>query len=316
MTVKQSNKSITNKQGKSSAGMIAAIHGESTHDVRIFQIYYRAWQLELLDAQLIPLDNSQSHSELLEVDVFQRLSKSDQIKGARLWGALSWRFTEKTGMTGAQLLKEIESQPGYDVYYCNPEVIHEALFHNLWMQGETSHPDFLKLCKAIFEVAHLPTNELQGLATSNTYSSTNSFVGTPQFWETYLQWIDEILAVANKKLPPKLRDMMHSSRADDRGLHKGATYVPFIVERLFPIFMKTAGQKLKSHQLALPVRERKLNVHLRLLREMKDTACRTQSIWLANCWLNYRNLYLSQVQKKEWCSKYLPIITPKEIVFS
>jgi hypothetical protein len=39
--------------------------------------------------------------------------------------------------------------------------------------------------------------------------------------------------------------------ADDRDLHKGATYVPFIVERLFPIFMKTAGKDLKGHKIAL-----------------------------------------------------------------
>jgi hypothetical protein len=316
LIAKQSSKNSRVQKNKRSSKKQMSNHGESTQDIRIFQIYYRAWQRELLDAQLIPLDNSQSHSELLEFDVFKRLSTSDEIQGVHLWGALSWRFAEKTGMTGEQLLTEIKSQPGYDVYYCNPEVIHEALFHNLWLQGETSHPDFLKLCRAIFQVADLPVDELIGLASSTTYSSTNSFIATPQFWNTYLKWVDEILRVANKKLPTQLRDMMHSSRADDRGLHKGATYVPFIVERLFPVFMKTSGQKLTACQLTLPVRDKTLNVHLRTLKEMKDMACRSQSVWLASCWLNYRNLYLGQTQKKEWCQKYLPIITPKEIVFS
>jgi hypothetical protein len=316
LATNQSKKRVKINTDQSSSQMVAPNHDALNQELRIFQIYYQPWQLELLDAHLIPFDNGQHQSELLEVDVFQRLSTSDQIQGARLWGALSWRFTEKTGMTGAQLIKEIESQPGYDVYYCNPEVIHEALFHNLWMQGETSHPDFLKLCMAIFEAANLPMSQLIALSSSKTYSSTNSFVATPQFWQSYLPWIQQILNLANKKLPPQVRDMMHSSRADDRGLHKGATYVPFIVERLFPIFLKTVGQQFKSHQLTLPVREEKLNVHLRLLREMKDMACQSQSIWMANCWLNYRNLYLTQVQKKDWCAKYLPLITPKQIVFS
>jgi hypothetical protein len=38
--------------------------------------------------------------------------------------------------------------------------------------------------------------------------------------------------------------------------------------------------------------------------------------WLAVCWANYRNLYLTQVSGKEWTKKYLPAITPTEVKFS
>jgi hypothetical protein len=51
------------------------------------------------------------------------------------------------------------------------------------------------------------------------------------------------------------------------------------------------------------------------LREMKDVAHRTQSAWLAACWVNYRNLYLSQTNTKAWCEKYLRVITPTEVRF-
>jgi hypothetical protein len=49
---------------------------------------------------------------------------------------------------------------------------------------------------------------------------------------------------------------------------------------------------------------------------MKDVAHRTKSAWLAACWVNYRNLYLMQVNGKEWCDKYLRNITPTEITFA
>jgi hypothetical protein len=52
-----------------------------------------------------------------------------------------------------------------------------------------------------------------------------------------------------------------------------------------------------------------------LLREMKDVAHRTQSAWLAACWVNYRNLYLGQTQPKLWIQKHLRAITPTEIKF-
>ena len=61
--------------------------------------------------------------------------------------------------------------------------------------------------------------------------------------------------------------------------------------------------------------EQKLNAHLSMLREMKDVAHATKSVWLASCWLSYRNLYLTQVQTKGWCNKYLKLISPSEIKF-
>lgn len=284
--------------------------------LRVFQIYFEPWQRELLDPNFIPLDNSKSTSELLEFDVFARLAQSDYVKDAAYWGALSWRFTEKTGMTGQDLVKAIETHPGFDVYYCNPVPENEALFHNQWLHGETCHPQFLALTQAVFKVVGLPLESLVAIEPSASNSSANYFIGAPKFWSAYLPWVQSVLNLANKKLPPKIRDLMHSALADDRGLHGGASYVPFIVERLFPIFMKTAGKELKAHKIALPERERELNVHLKLLREMKDVSHRTKSAWLAACWVNYRNLYLTQTKGKAWCEKHLRAITPGEIRFA
>ena len=289
--------------------------GSLKSSLRIFQIYYESWQRELLDPNFAALDNSKGRSELLEFAVFDQLATSDYVKGAQLWGALSWRFGEKTGMSGSDWIKNITSNPGADVYFCDPFVYNEALYHNLWLQGETTHPQFLALCQAVFQAAGLPVEDLVSMYPSEQYSAANFFVGNAKFWSAYIPWVKEVLSAANKKLPPKVRDLMHSPQADERDLHKGASYVPFIVERLFPVFMKTAGKHLKGHKIALPERERELNVHLKLLREMKDVAHRTKSAWLAACWVNYRNLYLTQVNDKAWCNKHLRTITPTNITF-
>lgn len=283
--------------------------------MRIFQIYFESWQRELLDPAFAGLDNSKSTSELYEFDVFTRLAQSEYIRGAELWGAVSWRFTEKTGMSGQDWIKYIEAHPGADVYFCNPVPENDAIFHNLWLQGETSHPQFFSLAQAIFQVTGLPKEELVSIQSSEMTSVANYFVATPKFWASYLPWAQTVLSLANKKLPAPVRDLLHQPLADDRGLHGGATYVPFVVERLFPVFMKTQGKALRGVKVPLPERERELNVHLKLLLEMKDVAHRTKSAWLAACWVNYRNLYLSQVRGKEWCAKYLRTITPTDIHF-
>ena len=252
----------------------------------------------------------------MDFAVFEQLLKSDYVKDAQLWGALSWRFAELTGMSGADWVKNIQTHPGYDVYFCNPYPQIEALYHNGWMQGETAHPQFFALSQAIFQVTGLPVDELTSLNPSDTFSSANCFVASPKFWAAYLPWVRNILTLANKKLPPKVRDLMHSKLADKQGTHNGATYIPFIIERLFPVFMKTAGKSMKSYKIGLPERERELNVHLKLLREMKDVAHRTKSAWLGVCWVNYRNLYLTQVNGKEWAKNNLRAITPTDMKFS
>lgn len=283
--------------------------------IRIFQIYFEAWQRELLDPAFYPLDNSRGTSELMEFDVFEQLQRNAATKGATLWGALSWRFGEKTGMQGAEWVKQIVDHPGSDVYYCNPHPHNEGLFHNMWMQGETAHPQFLEVVKAFFTAVGMDEKDLSSIHASTAYSAANYFVASPRFWERYIAFVRKSLAAADKRMPPDLRDLMHSRTADDRNLHAGATYVPFIVERLFPIFMATEGKDLKAHKIALPEREREMNVHLKLLREMKDVAHKTQSAWLAACWVNYRNLYMSQTNGKAWCEKYLRAITPTEVRF-
>ena len=279
----------------------------------IFQIYFEAWHAELIDRAFTPFKNIGVVSEFYEFDVFERIAGDRASDDDGVWGALSWRFGEKTGMTGQELKAQIAANPGNDIYFCNPHPQNEALYHNMWVQGETTHPQFLEISRAVFEAAGLPVNELDTLTPSDTFSAANYFVGSKRFWDLYIPFIRRVMGLAEHKLSPATRDLLHSSKADRMNAHGGATYVSFIVERLFPLFLKTAGRKLKAHKVVLPKRETELNVHLKLLREMKDMACSTRSPWLAACWINYRNLYLNQMHGSEWCQTYLRAITPASI---
>lgn len=285
-------------------------------DICVFQIYYEAWQQQLLDPAFAAFDNTQIKSELMEFEVFERLFSSTAVKSANLWGAVSWRYNEKTRLTGTQLIKVIQANPGADVYYCNPHIANEALFHNAWLQGEVSHPQLITLCAALFAAIDWDPKELYSIHHSDSWSTANYFVGTTAFWEQYLKFIREVLTIAEKKLDASLLNLLHTKTGDARGLHGGATYIPFIIERLFQMFMKTSGKYLKKFKIDLPERERELNVHLKILRDMKNNAHQTESQWLAACWINYRNLYLTQFYGQAWCQRYLRIVTPTEIHFA
>jgi len=283
--------------------------------VRVFQIFYDAQQRPLLDPAFEPYDNRGDAHPLLEFNVFRKLARSPQAAGARLWGALSWKFQQKTGLTGMELLRLIDANPGFDAYYCNPHPDTESLYPNLWMQGETSHPNFLLLCTEFFQAAGLPVQVLDEIQPSNAFASTNFFIATPAFWEKYLAFVEGAIARAEDRLSPTARKMLYSDAADQRAMHARASYMPHIVERLFSLFLATEGSGFKAYKYAANPRAA-AQAHLRLLREMKDVAHRTRSAWLAACWLNYRNLYLSNVHDRAWLEKYLKTVTPTQIRFS
>ena len=285
------------------------------HALPIFQIYFRPEQVAGLDADFTPFDNSANQDPLHEFAVFERLAQRPELRTAPLWGALSWRFGSKTELSGMALRSALAEHPGQDLYYCNPFPEHEALYVNGWQQGVPSHPAFIELCTAVFKAAGLDPAELGGVQASSTVSTCNYFVGSPAFWSAYLPWVRGVLDRARAELPAPVLKMLDSPLSDPKNRHAGSSYWPFIVERLLPVFLRSAGTGLKTHKIALPAVEKRLDTHLQRLREMKDVAHRTRSRWLYACWLNYRNLYLLQTAGADWCKRFLPLISTTELDF-
>lgn len=284
-------------------------------DIKIYQIYYLPEHKSSLDPDFTAFDNSGNTSRLFEFSVFTKLAQSSDIRQAKLWGAMSWKFGKKAGISGRMLKEEIIANPGYDAYYCNPYPENEALYHNMWLQGELAHPNFMPLCTEIFEVAGLPTSLLTSVQPSSEFAAANYFVANQAFWKAYIGFISRLLISADKKLSPTAKRILYSSTADKFGAHADASYIPFLVERLFTVFLLVEGDKFRTRKLSLPSREKKDNVHLKLLAEMKDVACRTKFVWLAACWINYRNLYLSKTYGDGWTKTHLKQITPASITF-
>jgi hypothetical protein len=286
--------------------------------VTIYQIYYREDQKPHLDSEFIPYNNEGDKDPLLEFNVFRKIYRSQEHHKGELWGALSWKFTQKTGLTGKCLHSFIKSNPGYDVYYCNPFPEFEAIYQNLWAQGETAHPDFINLNKEVFEIIGLPHGLLlEEIQPKAAFAATNSIVGSAKFWSAYFAFIEGVLEKLFSKGGESLLKKLHSSSADAKGAHAGASYIPFIVERLFAVFLYSQeGKSLRTIKYPLPEAEKQVNVHMKHLREMKEAAWKSKSVWMASCWLNYRNLYLTQCHGIEWARKYLPVISPKKITFA
>lgn len=283
---------------------------------KIFQIFYREEQRSSLDPAFIAYDNSGIKSPLLEFDVFRRILTRGLAGKAPLWGVVSWKFGLKTELSGAQLIAHLRANPGCDAYYCNPYPEFEAVYHNLWQQGETAHPGFLELARRVFQAAGLPLATLDALYPAQLYSAANYIVATPAFWRAYIGFIEDVLARLERHAAPELLAQLLSATADAKGRHAGATYLPFIVERLFSVFLiSDAAAGFRTHKYPVPAKENRLNVHLGVLRQQKELVCQHRNPQLTAWWLSHRALYLVAEHGRDWVRRYLPRISPSEICY-
>lgn len=306
---------VNAKSAAQDQSVVPALAKATAGAVRILQIYYRPDQRAQLDPDFEPYNNQGDSSPLLEFNVFRKLVQSKALDNAALWGALSWKFGQKTGLSGQALRQTIAANPGFDVYYCNPYPEMEGQYHNLWLQGETSHPNFLVLCQEFFECAGLPTDVFNTCEPSQNFAASNYFVASPAFWRAYMGFVGGAIVKADAKMSKTARAMLYSATADRTGAHAEASYLPFIVERLFAVFLRTAGSQFKAYKYDLPAKTATLNVHQQLLAQMKDSAIKNKSLWLATCWVNYRNLYLNTVNGAAWVKRYLKAITPTQFKY-
>lgn len=275
--------------------------------IQIFQIYYQDTHKSDLDTAFTPYSNKGVSDNRLEFAVFDKLHHSTKTKNLSYWGAVSWRFQQKTRVEGQQLLDYVSGKLEFDIFYMNASPMNEALFDNCWMQGEVSHPGLIDLAQKVFQCAGLPQELIYEISHSQQYSTANYFVGNRKFWDLYIPFINKVLTAADQKLPAKYKKILHAN-ADPKGLHHGATFVPFLIERLFGVFMKLHADELKFHKIRLLHLEKRLDAHLAGLRLMKDKAIETKSPWLLKIWRNYRNLYLSGYTKPEWREQHLPMM--------
>lgn len=283
--------------------------------IKLFQIYFKAEHKKRLDPEMIPFDNSKRKNHLLEFDVFRRLAASADTQGCDYWGALSWKFSDSMNFNGATLKSFINKNPGYDVYFCNPHPKIEGVYENLWVQGEVSHPNFISVSKAFLEAAGLKPKVTEVVIPSGYMASANYFVANSKFWDLYLQFVNDALETAEKNLSSDQLAVLLSPVADAKGLHNGANYVPFIVERLLTEFLLLNSKKIRAIKVQSPRLESKLSEHHKSLRLLKDLAIRGRSDWVLDSWRSYRNLFLSATADSKALAPYVKLLTNKNVSF-
>jgi hypothetical protein len=283
----------------------AAPSGAAAPAIALFQPYRSVADKQRCDSQCTPVQLTATRSDLFGVIDWL----SGQAKGPRpalpqsgYWGLLPLDFERRTGITVAAWRKAIDDNPGKDAYLMNTLPAEEALYPNPVSRLFLEFSEFRAL---------LPEGYAKNqVAASPAFSIAPYCVATPAFWRSYWKYVKEQLAIIEKKASPKQKKELSVPQSSSPVL-LGESIQTVLAGALLSLFLKSdSGSDFKALKIALPGREKELNAHLLSLRQLKDAAVKARSPWLVSCWLNYRNLYVYQVNGKQWCAQHLADITP------
>lgn len=200
--------------------------------VYIHQAYHQPDQIRYLDKNFIPYDNKEGDKVLLEYGIWKNLYPNYSESDAH-WGTLSWKYRKKINISSEYLIGWISSNPGYDVYYFQP-YLSLLEYKNLWIQGEEHHPGIINFCDKLLQKLGYNFSITELEYTADEFATCHYHIGNNVFWSNYLRWLDDIVLTVRQDA--ELNNFMFNQDSDYKYI-PDLKNVPFIVERLFTLFL-------------------------------------------------------------------------------
>jgi hypothetical protein len=229
--------------------------------ISIYQIFYQDSQRVELDPAFTPYDNKgKVYPYNFEYAVFFDLANKIDWAQTGYAGTTSWKFRQKTGLSGSSVLEHIAAHPGADIYFVNPAP-ELCIYRSVWEHGSEYHPNIIELTSRLFRKCGYPTEILHKETPPNLTAYCNYWVANKKFWDAYIEFLqplwdyiltadDDLMAALKQNADPYIK----------------APYLPFIFERLFSTFLSQnsfivdsipiAQQKLQANPFLAPIEER------------------------------------------------------------
>lgn len=266
-----------------------------SNNMKIFQIYFKEELKQHCDPAFVPLSNvANPRPDLREWDVWNREHENIVSEGLDLWGFVSWRFREKTNLSGQQFVDFITANPGYDVYFVNPCIVNEAAFINSWEQGDMHHPNISEIANSFLTKLGYEDVSVRDLVLDRTRTMyANYLVGTRDFWDRFMQFSNKLFTEAEQdaEFKHKVFGAGLSNYAHDKSLPN----FTFLIERLIPTFIELEGFNALPYQYTHETVAAKYQPHfadIMALSNLKVLINQYESDELYTIWNHYRHKFL------------------------
>lgn len=265
----------------------------------IFQIYFKPELVAHLDPAFTPMDNTDNPApELREWDKWNREHDEILKKDLTHWGFVSWKFKEKTNLTGEQALNWINTNPGYDVYIFNPCIANEALFINSWEQGDLHHPGISAIGnKFMSKLGYTDIDVKAVVIDRNKAVFANFVIGSRDFWERFMTFSRKLFTEA--EADPVFKDEVFGAGRSNYAHDKSLPNFTFLIERLLPTFIELEGFKSIGYDYAKDLNTLHPKYHpvwgdIKALSDLKVLINQTGSDELFSIWDFYRTKLLRE----------------------
>jgi hypothetical protein len=267
-------------------------------NTKIFQIYFKPELVAHCDPAFTPLDNtSNPRPELREWDVWDREHDNIVAQNLDYWGYVSWKFKEKTNLTGQQVMDFINANPGHDVYLFNPCIVNEAVFANSWEQGDMHHPNISAIGNKFLTKLGYEDVDVRGMLLDRDKTVfANYVVGNQKFWAKFMEFSRKLFTEAENDsiFKDEVFGAGRSNYAHDRSLPN----FTFLIERLIPTFLElegfdSLGYTYNQSEVILPKYQPFIN-DLLVLSDLKKLVNRYESDELFNIWNYSRQQFLQR----------------------
>ena len=216
-------------------------------NLKVYQCFYLPDQRKFLDLKsFIPYDNTPNlKPELCERPIHEKLFQNHKNDSPdTYWGLVSWKWGQKLQYNGSFFIDWIKKNPGYDVYFIDPNMSNIAVFKNSFIKGDTTQPGILNFSQKLLDKLEININLLEDGINPNISSTCTYWVGNKKFWNKWNAFWNKCLQIIEED--PELKSFIYGY---SRKTHIGQDVInyPFVYERFFSIFL-TQEKKLKFVQ--------------------------------------------------------------------
>lgn len=213
---------------------------------KIFQVYFKKEQETRLDSDFFPYDNSNSENRYYEFGPLLDIYENNKYKQSDYTGVFSYKFHQKTGISGSSFIRFVEDNPGYDLYIINPHCHLPYFYYNVWEQGEFWHAGLKKVAEKILKELQLCESlDEVGRHGADCASYANFWVGNERFWNYYGELLIKVSALVHE---PEYEKLLFGSTYH---ANSEASYFPFFIERLLStVVSQNKKIKVLSYQFS------------------------------------------------------------------
>lgn len=165
--------------------------------VHLFQIVYDEETCANLPEGYLPLDNTaHERDDWREYWPIRQFLLSQSLDEVAYYGFFSPRFSEKTGLTAAQVTEFIRNaNPDLDVALFSPQPDMAAFFLNVFEQEEIFQSGFIAMSESFLATIGLSINLSTLVMDSRQIVYSNYFVARPAFWQSWLELCEALFAL-------------------------------------------------------------------------------------------------------------------------